>query len=441
MSLLSGRHPHRQDCWTNSDALASAIPTFAHALGAAGYRATLVGRLHSIGPDQLHGYAERRVGDHSTNWIGGQPHSLGPPDRTNEPFAVSIERSGPGQSSYEVKDHDVTTAALACLDEIAARRAASETPGEEPPFALSVGYILPHQPYVCAPEDFARYAGRLGPAMLAAPEHEHPYLGWWRAHTGCAEVPEADAIRARTAYYGLVTAFDRMVGRILDRLEEAGLADNTLVIYTSDHGDQIGERGLWWKQTFYDESVKVPLLLSWPGHLPAGERRGQIVNLVDLAPSLIEAAGGPALPDADGRSLLGLARDGAAPWLDETVSEYCTDGMSRWTGATPVQQRMIRAGRWKLNYYHGTRPQLFDLEADPNEMNDLAEAPATAALRDDLVRRVLAGWDPEKIARRMARRRRNKELLHDWAHAVGPAESYQWRIRMEDNWLSGQAAQ
>ncbi len=430
MALLTGRHPSRQDCWTNSDALAADVPTFAHAMGAEGLEPTLIGRLHSIGPDQMRGYARRLVGDHSTNWTGGHAHSLGVLDKTNDPFRVSIERSGPGQSSYEVKDRDVTAATLAWLDQ--------QRP--DAPFCLSVGYLLPHQPYVCAADDYRRYQGRIGLPPLPVPDDEHPYLRWWREHTGSLDLPHEAVIRARTAYYGLVSSFDRMVGAILDRLAARGLADNTLVIYASDHGDQIGERGLWWKQTFYDESVKVPLIMAWPGVLPAGERRSQIVNLIDLGPTMLEALGAPALPHAQGRSFLEVAKDAATPWPDETFSEYCTDGMAPWAGPEPVQQRMIRRGRWKLVYYHGHPPQLFDLEEDPAELHDLAAEPRHVGLRDALTERVLADWDPDDIARRMARRVADKHLLQAWARAVDPPDSYRWPVKTEDNWLE-QAAE
>ncbi len=434
MSFLSGRHPCRQNCWTNSDPLASDIPTTAHALGAAGYRPILVGRLHAIGPDQLHGYVRREVGDHSTNWVGGVSHSLGPLAKTNDPFRESVERSGPGQSSYQLHDRDVTAAALEVLDELAAARKS----GEGEPFALTVGYLLPHQPYVARPDLFAYYADKVGlPEIpLDSLGEEHPVHAAWRQHSGIEDVPEADCLRARAAYYALVEEFDEMVGQLLDRLAALGLDQNTLVIYVSDHGDQIGERGLWWKQTFYDESAKVPMILSWPGVLPEGERRNQLVNLVDLAQTMVEAAGAPALPAADGRSLLGVARDPGRPWIDETFSEYCTDGMSAWTGAEPVRQRMIRSGRWKLCYYDGARPQLFDLEADPRETRDLAGNPAHAELRAALEARLLADWDPEEIARVMAERRRDKELLRDWSRAVQPPDIHRWRVRSEDNWLA-----
>jgi choline-sulfatase len=427
MAMLTGQYSHRIGCWTNSDVLASDIPTHAHSLGAAGYRPTLIGRLHSIGPDQLHGYTDRRVGDHSTNWPGGHAHSLGVLDRTNDPFRVSIERAGPGQSSYEVKDRDVLAETLRYLE--------AQKPGE--PFAVTVGLMLPHQPYVCAKADYEFYAGRVPDPRLPEPgaNAEHPYLRGWREHTGSLDLPVDWERRARTAYYGLTTAMDRMIAAILDKLDEAGLAQDTLVVYASDHGDQLGERGLWWKQTFYDQSVAIPLVMRWPGRLPKGERRGQVCNLLDVATTMLDALDAPALPAGQGRSLLEVACNPNSPWLDETFAEYCTDGVARWTGTAPVQQRMVRSGRFKLVYYHGLAPQLFDLAADPDELVDLAEDPDHRMVRKALTDRVLEDWDPDAIALRMSRRTAAKRLLSDWAKAVHPPEQHLWEVKMEDNWL------
>jgi choline-sulfatase len=142
MSALTGRYPSHQNCWTNTDYLASDIPTMAHALGAGGYRPILVGRMHALGPDQLHGYVRREVGDHSPNWIGIPRHDMGELARTNDPYRESIVKAGPGQSAYEVKDHDVAASAIAVLEEIAAARAS----GSREPCALTVGVMLPHPP-------------------------------------------------------------------------------------------------------------------------------------------------------------------------------------------------------------------------------------------------------------------------------------------------------
>jgi len=431
MSALTARHAFRQDCWTNTDALASEVPTMAHALGAAGYRPTLIGRLHALGPDQLHGYVRRAIGDHSPNWIGIPRHDMGVLTDTNEPERVSIARSGAGRSAYELKDIDVAAAAVAAIEELGRRRGAAA----EQPFALTVGLMLPHAPFVAAPEDYARYAGKVGRARLRAPAAEHPWIRWWRENRSILDVPADEEVRARTAYYALVDRMDRMIGTILDALATAGLADDTLVVYTSDHGEQVGARGLWWKHTFFDESLKVPMILAWPGRLPEGERRAQVVNLMDLTAGMLEALAAPALPNADGRSLLGVARDAAAPWADETFAEYCTDATPAWTGGMAVRQRMIRSGRWKLAYYHGYRPQLFDLAADPDELHDLAEDARHAGVRDALLARVLAGWDPEAIDARMRRRVADKQLLGAWARATSPESTHIWKLTPEQNRL------
>jgi choline-sulfatase len=435
MSMLTAQHPSAQECWTNDDFLASDRPTWLHALGAAGYRPHLAGRLHAMGPDQMHGYVTRNVGDHSSNYAGIPRHDMGPLHQTNDPWRASLEVSGPGQSAYQVKDADTVDAACAQLERIAAAR----RDGSDDPFCLSVGLMLPHPPYVAWPEDYALYAGRIPPAGLPAPPvgQEHPWLAWWRSDRGIADVDQASSLRARAAYWGLVTRLDHMIGRILATLDRLGLGENTLVAYTSDHGDQLGERGLWWKHTFYEESVSVPLILSWPGHLPAGARRKQVVNLIDATATILDALGAAPLPHAQGRSFLEVARNAAAPWEDETFSEYCTDAVPAWTGGMAVRQRMIRSGPWKLIYYHGYRPQLFDLASDPHELRDLAESPSHRDVRARLEARLLADWDPEAIAARMRERRLDKNVVAAWARNVSPDDQHRWHILPEQNRIDG----
>ncbi|MBM3549129.1 MAG: DUF4976 domain-containing protein [Alphaproteobacteria bacterium] len=430
MSMLTARHPSAQDCWTNDDFLASDSPTWLHALGAAGYRPHLSGRLHAMGPDQMHGYATRDTGDHSSNYAGIPRHDMGPLHQTNDPWRASLDVSGPGQSAYQVKDVDTTDAACVELARIAARR----REGDSKPFALSVGLMLPHPPYVAWPEDYALYAGRVPAPNDPAPgAQEHPWLNWWRNDRGIADVDATTGLRARAAYWGLVTRMDIMIGRILDTLGRLGLAENTLIAYSSDHGDQLGERGLWWKHTFYEESVTVPLILSWPGHLPAGQRRAQVVNLIDLTATVLDALGAAPLPHAQGRSFLAAARNPAARWENETFSEYCTDEIPAWTGGMAVHQRMIRAGQWKLIYYRGYRPQLFDLSKDPRELHDLAEDPGHRDIRATLEAKLLADWDPEAIAERMRERRRDKDVIGAWARQILPEDQHRWYIRPEHN--------
>ena len=155
--------------------------------------------------------------------------------------------------------------------------------------------------------------------------------------------------------------------------------------------------------------------------MPARTRCPRVVNLVDLGATFLAAANAPPLPRSRGRSLLGIAADPDAPWLDETYSEYVTDETPQWTGPTTVQQRMVRTGPWKLVATRGARPQLFNLADDPDELRDLAEEPAFADLRRDLEARALRGWDADAITREVAMRRREKNLLAEWARPTRTA--------------------
>lgn len=438
MSLLTGRWPHEQSCWTLEDGLASDLPTFAHGLGAVGYRTISVGRMHSVGPDQHHGFAERIGGDAGPNWLGVARQRLGPLAGAQGPsgpgpggLARSLACAGPGQSGYEVVDEATAAAACERLAALGRARAA----GDDTPFMMQVGFLLPHCPFVARPADYARFAGRVPPPRLPRSQPEHPWIAGWREEgcTGGATAVQVD--RARTAYWGLVHALDARIGRILAALGGSGLDRDTLIVYASDHGEQAGERGLWWKNTFYEQSVGVPLVLAWPGRLPPGARCPRVANLADLGATFLAAAGAPPLPRSRGRSLLGVAADPAAPWEDATFSEYVTDSASPWTGRVPTTQRMLRAGRWKYVHVEGTRPMLFDLAADPGEAVDLGDSEAHAEVRRSLAARLLAGWDAAAIRREVDARTAEKRILRDWGARTRPPSTAQHLLEDADSWL------
>ena len=433
MSLLTGCYPFRQDCWTNTDQLAADRPTYAHALAAAGQRPQIIGRMHSLGPDQLRGFSARFVGDHSPNHAGAKRTSMGPLEGTAGPGRQSLTVSGAGQSAYEVHDNDVVKESLRVVDELAAERAG----GSLDPFFVHVGMMLPHQPYVADPGLFAYYLERVSdPQLPPLPvEEDHPYHRLWKEAMDIASVGPEETRRARAAYYALTETMDRLIGRVIKAFEDGGLLDNTLVVYCSDHGDQIGERGLWWKHSFYEQSARVPLIMSWPGRFPAGERRQKAVNLVDLAPTFVEASGASELPAIDGVSLLPFARNSTAPWIDETFSEYCTDGLIPGM-PYPVQQRMIRTGPWKAIYYGGYPMQLFNLEADPLETRDLAGDPNHAPVMMSLKEKILSGWNPREISEKMTVRKARKLLLGQWATRCEPEDRFRWKLKTEDNWIA-----
>ncbi|MYF92721.1 MAG: sulfatase-like hydrolase/transferase [Gemmatimonadetes bacterium] len=430
MSMLSGRYPCDNQVWTNSHILDSGIPTFAHAMGAGGYHPVLIGRMHSVGPDQLHGYAERLVGDHGPNQPGGKGVDHGQLSGTAGPGRISLRLSGHGQSAYQVHDEDVTAATVDYLNRLGVAKRAGQV---AEPFSLSVGFMLPHQPFVARLQDYRYYYENITPPQTPEPfgDHLHPHIKHWRQACEIEEVSEEETRRARAAYWALVHRMDALIGQIIAALRENDLEENTLILYTSDHGEQVGEHGLWWKQTFYEDSVKVPTILAWPGRLPAGTRCDRVISSLDLNATMLDALGCPALPHSRGRSLLPLLADPQnAEWDDVVFSEFCQDaaGAGGPFSEVGIFQRMIRRGPWKLNYYHGQPCQLFDLQADPRERCDLAADPAHQETLAALKTEVLDGWDPEWIAARMAALRADRSILAMWGRTVQPPDQCRWKL-------------
>ena len=264
MSMFSGRFPYENQVWTNYHTLDSGIPTLAHAMGAAGYQPILFGRMHSIGPDQLRGYTERYVGDHCSNYTESSDIDHGELQGTQGPKRISLIKSGAGQNAYQVHDEDVVEETVAYINKLGQeRRELSQARKPLTPFCLTVGLMLPHQPFVARKEDYQLYQGQIKLPKIRQPfsDQLHPFIYSWRKETGIVSVTEAEILRARTAYWALVTRMDKLIGQILDVLRKNNLDQNTLIIYMSDHGEQVGEHDLWWKQTFYEHSVKVPAIL------------------------------------------------------------------------------------------------------------------------------------------------------------------------------------
>lgn len=426
MSMLTGRYPYENRVWTNSHILDSAIPTCAHAMGAAGYEPVLIGRMHALGPDQLHGYTERLVGDHGPNHPGGIGVDHGELSGTAGPARVSLEKSGPGQSAYQVHDEDVTASTVDYLNRLGVQKRAGLL---NIPFSISVGFMLPHQPFVARKEDYELYEDNMTMPLYPEPFSDslHPYFKWWREKCGIIDVEDDEILRARTAYWALVTRMDIMIGQILTALKDNNLDENTLIIYSSDHGEQVGEHGLWWKQTFYEHSVKVPAILSWQGVLPEGKRCERVISSLDINATMIDALNAPDLPNSRGRSLLPLLKQENIDWDDIAFSEYCTyDGCFH---------RMIRHGDWKLNYYYGQPSQLFNLKDDPHELQDKTDDPKCQDIKNELTKKVLDGWNPDKIKLQMEEKQLDTQILGRWTRNTQPVDQYRWNLLPEMDYL------
>jgi choline-sulfatase len=416
-SFVAGKHVHRVGAWDNGAPFPSETVTFAHLLRGAGYDVVLDGKMHFVGPDTLHGFGEQLTRDahrdpDSPNITGREwsdPHPAGGP-RARE----RIESAGPGRARHLDFDDEVEGAALDWLRRPARR---------EGPWCLVAGFLAPRFPLVVPEPYFARYY----PDNVDLPVFPDGHLeGQHPAHqrvrrTFSLHGYSEDQIRvARAAYYGLVTYMDEKIGRLVAALRETGQLERTVVVYTSDHGELAGDHGLWWKNSFYEQASRVPLIVSWPGapeRVPVGARLPGAVSLLDLTRSVIDLAGAPDPGDLDGDSFLPLLRTYAADgprralplWKDEAIVEY-------YGHATNRPHRMIRAGPWKYAYYHGEPAELYDLAADPGEFRNLAGRPEVAAVEGALRRRVLADWDPVAIEQAARSSQRARHLI---ARATG----------------------
>lgn len=434
MSMLTGQRPYEQECWTNDDILDSGRPTWLHGLGAAGYRPVLAGRMHSLGPDQLRGYADRLIGDHSPAWPGVARKSLGALAKTSGPFVESIIRSGSGQNSYQVMDTDVLGASVAFLKDHAAS-------GTQDPFCLTASFMLPHPPYVADVDDFAAVKDSVRPPKHPdPPANEHPWISQWREAKGLETVTKDDVHRARCGYYGLVRQLDRFVGTLLETLEEIDATENTLVIYVSDHGDHLGERGLFWKHTFFEESVKVPLILSWPAVIPAGQTCADPVETGGLGNTILSLVGARTLPNATMKSFADKIGPGSKDQKTDDPHpifiEYCTDDLPAWAEGFAVQQRAVILANYKFVYAHGFPDQLYDLESDPDELSNIAKCKVQADRVTRMRNLVLGDWNPESVAAKIAHRRADKVVLKSWAESTHPEETYRWPLDPDQNFLA-----
>lgn len=384
-AIACGKYLHEIGYWSSAEAYDGRVPSWGHALKAQGVPVTSIGKLHYRNSGDPVGFDRQIEPIHIPDGIGWVRGLLRKPlvsyDETSG-FATEI---GPGNSTYLDFDRRVTAAACAWL---------STAP--ERPWATFVSYLSPHYPLIAPERDFALY----DPKPLESgpePAPEHPILkeiaGFFDHDTHFTT--ETRGI-ARACYYGLCTFLDRQVGKVLDALEARGQADQTLIIFTSDHGEMLGEKGFWGKSTMYDSAARVPLLLAGPD-VPSGGTRSDPVSLIDIAPTIAEAFG--AAGTFSGKSLLGSADPSRA-----VISEYHDGGCS--VGIT-----MLRWGRWKyVHYAEGNPPQLFDLETDPTETRDLS--PTRPEIIAEARQRMAEFLDPEAVnARAFADQARLIEAL------------------------------
>lgn len=296
MSLLTGQSPLRNGVLNNRQALPSHIPTIAHSLAAAGYDTVLCGRMHFIGADQQHGFAERLVGD------------IGPIDPAFTEIDTGVFNHSTGQGRETLAFNGAGLAPSTQYDREVVSAACQRIQKQDPsrPLFMVVGTYAPHNPYACSPELFTKYQKRIPfpdtEAINQAHERAHPALRDW-LQTRNMTPPDPEALhRSEIAYYGMVEEMDHQIGRLSEAVETHLGFSQSYFGYTSDHGDLAGQHGMFWKSCFLEGAVKVPFLWRGPKIAP-GTETPTLVSLLDLAPTLTDWADAPALPAAEGLSL------------------------------------------------------------------------------------------------------------------------------------------
>ncbi len=403
-SFLSGRQVSAIGAYDNAAELPAAVPTFAHYLRHGGYQTVLAGKMHFCGPDQLHGFEERLTTDIYPADFGWTPDWTRFADRPDWYHTMdSVTQAGAcartNQTDY---DDEVVFTARQKLFDLARSK-------DRRPFCLVASMTHPHDPYVVPQPYWDRYAASDidMPRVRSSPERLDPHAVRLMHVCGLdlQAVTESQTRAARRAYYGAVSYVDDQVGVLMGALSDAGFADDTVVLMLADHGDMLGERGLWYKMNFFEPACRIPFMVHAPRRF-AARRVAESASLVDVLPTLCELAGGKGTAFAtplDGSSLvpqLHGARGG-----DEVIGEYLAEG-----AIAPLV--MIRRGNYKFVHSPVDPDQLYDLAADPDELLNLSgdprHAPRIRALREEVARR----WDLGALTSAVIASQRRRHLVY-----------------------------
>jgi len=394
-SFMAGQLPSQIGAYDNAAEFPAQVPTFAHYLRAAGYQTALSGKMHFCGPDQLHGFEERLTTDIYPSDFGWTPDwrnfDARPPwYHTME----SVTQAGSCTRTNQIDfDDEVVIAARQKLFDIARGK-------DKRPFCLVVSMTHPHDPYVIPGAYWNRYrddeidmprvadlANPQGGGVRDPSGREDPHSRRLRHVIGLnSSIPTDSQVRAaRRAYYGAVSYVDDQIGLLVSTLEQAQLDRDTVVVVLADHGDMLGERGLWYKMNFFEPACRIPLIVHAPGRF-APRRVAGSASLLDLLPTFAALANNGVEPayaaPIGGRNLLPAIAGREV--RDEVIGEYLAEG-----AIAPLV--MIRRGRYKFVHSPADPDQLYDIAADPDERVNLAgqagHATAVADFRAEVARR------------------------------------------------------
>lgn len=387
-SFMSGQLPSMSRVYDNAAEFASDIPTYAHHLRRAGYQTCLSGKMHFVGPDQLHGFEERLTTDIYPADFGWTPDYRKPGERIDWWYhnMGSVTDAGVAEISNQMEyDDEVAHAAKMKIYDLARGK-------DDRPWCLTVSFTHPHDPYVARRKYWDLYedCDHLLPEIPAMAYEDHdPHAqrifdaNDWRNF----DITEDDIRRSRRAYFANISYLDDKVGELLGVLDDT--RQEAIVVFVSDHGDMLGERGLWFKMNFYEGSARVPMMVAVPGG--TGARVDDPVSNIDVCPTLCDLAGvdmSEVMPWTEGESLVPLMNGTARE--TPVAMEYAAEG-----SYAPLV--CLRQGRWKYTACDLDPEQLFDLEADPHELVNLAGEAGHAEVLEGFRAQAEARWDLKRF--------------------------------------------
>ncbi len=404
-SFLAGQLPSRIGAYDNAAEFPAATPTLAHYLRAAGYQTALSGKMHFCGPDQLHGFEERLTTDIYPADFGWTPDWQNFEARPGWYHTMdSVTQAGPCVRTNQIDfDDEVIYAARQKLFDIARGR-------DRRPFCLVVSMTHPHDPYAVPKNYWDRYSDSEIPMPRVARSEvpDDPHSRRLRHVIGLGlQTPTAAQVQAaRRAYCGAVSYVDDQVGVMLDALRDAQLERNTIVLVLADHGDMLGERGLWYKMNFFEGACRIPLIV-WSPERFAACRSSAPASLLDILPTLSELANGGRAPaygaPIDGRSLVNELQGRESKGT--VIGEYLGEG-----AIAPLV--MIRREHYKYIHSPADPDQLYDLRTDPDERRNLANDPAQAVLLASLRAEVAKRWNLVQVHQEVLASQQRRHLVY-----------------------------
>jgi choline-sulfatase len=418
--FMSGKLPSAIGAYDNAAELPSEVLTFGHYLRHAGYRTILSGKMHFCGADQMHGFEERLTTDIYPADFGWTPDWEKPEQRPSWYHNMSsVIEAGPCIRTNQLDfDDEVVFAAQQKLFDIARDQ-------DERPFCLLVSMTHPHDPYAIPEQYWNLYSDAEidMPRVTLKPEELDPHSKRLRHVSDMDSTPvtEQQIRNARRAYYGSISYVDEQIGRIRRTLEQTGLSADTIIVVLADHGDMLGERGLWYKMNFFEGASRVPLIVHAPKRYQP-HRVAASVSLVDILPTLVamafDGSVAPASPEAiDGRSLLPHLQ--GTNGHDEVIGEYLGEG-----ALAPLV--MIRRGPYKFVHTPVDPDQLYNLADDPDELRNLAADPEFAQVLLQFRREVADRWDLSRLHEQVVASQRRRQFHYE-AQTEGVRKSWDYQ--------------